>query len=218
MTGVELILPFRAVSVYVPAAASGCPVGHPAFDVVLVQITVEEKTCPGLNVLTAGWPPGAQSSEDQTRVAPLITSSVIAARPMSRLHAKVPVLVTETVRCGLAPAAYDEASVNAVTLMSASWQAVTAGGVALLLGVVDTEAVGSGEGDGVVTGVCDADTLGEVDADGPAAFLPPPTPVSRSQAPTTSSSTTTRTTARRNQYAPDGSEPTGCRNDPTAAA
>jgi hypothetical protein len=95
----------RATRVYVPAAAAGWDAGHPGLDEVRFQSTVLEKTCPGLRVFTAGWPPGAQSSDDQTRVLPVLTTRPIAARPMSRLHATLPVFVTDTVSFGFTPAA-----------------------------------------------------------------------------------------------------------------
>src|SRR5471032_965053 len=125
------------------------------------QDTVLAKVCPGLRTLTAAAPPGAQSSEDQTLVDPDSTVRPIAARPMSRLQATLPVLVTETVSLGCCPAVYEVASVTAWTLITESGQSVIAAGVWLADGVFDTD------GDGVLetdcAGLFDSDVCGDAE-------------------------------------------------------
>jgi A/G-specific adenine glycosylase len=172
-------------------------------------------TCPGLSVLTAGWPPGEQSSEDHTLALPDITSRVIAARPMSRLQETDPVFVTVTVSFGFCEEVYEANWVCACTRITESGQRPTA----TIVGDGEwlTEGVVVGVLVGVVVGVDVPDADGEFDGWPPAFFAEPP-PERISHPPTTTSSATTTTIVRLNQYAPGGNDPTGCSRDPTGCS
>jgi hypothetical protein len=108
-------LPAFAIRVYVPAAAAGCPDGHPCLDLIRSQTIVTVTGSSGCSVRSLDASATAQSSELQIRVVP---DSAVASQPRG-------------------PTSYRHGPAPTLTMLSrnvASW----VGGNVLLVGLTDT--------------------------------------------------------------------------------
>lgn len=121
---------------------------QPAFERLPFQVSVVDQGLPGSRVTTLAAVEGLQWSDDQAKVPPEVRRSSLAPGPTSRVHAALPLFVTDSVKLVPAPTLGNCEAACAATTTSPASQLPPAGEVvaeAELLAAAEAEADPDGE-------------------------------------------------------------------------